>query len=97
MGGSILIDFKDQEPLRILLDASFEKKIYLDENFKISQFFGNHRFTLFIGVDPGNILLTFMRSKEKFSEKIIFVESSEVTYDYPEIKNGSIRKICVQQ
>ena len=92
LGGSILIDFKEEDPLRILLDGAFEKKIYLDENLNISEYFGNHRYTLFVGVDPGNILLTFMKSKEKFSEKIIFVENSVVTYEFPEVENGSIRK-----
>ena len=95
VGGSILIDFKDEDPLRILIDSSFEKKIYLDEDLKISEYFGNHRYTLFIGVNPGNILLTFMKSKDKYSEKIIFVERSEVTYEYPEIKVGSIRKVSL--
>ncbi len=95
VGGSILIDFKDEDPIRILIDSSFEKKIYLDEDFKISEYFGNHRYTLFIGVNPGNILLTFMKSKDKYSEKIIFVERSEVTYEYPEIKVGSIRKVSL--
>ena len=94
VGGSILVDFKNEDPLRVIIDSPFEK-IYLDENFKISEFFGSHRFILFIGVEPGNILLTFMKSKEKYSEKIIFVENSEVTYQNPQIKEGSIRKVSL--
>ncbi|MBG08763.1 MAG: hypothetical protein CME68_08395 [Halobacteriovoraceae bacterium] len=95
IGGSILIDFKDEAPLRVSVDAPFEKRLYLDDDLKVSEFFGGHRFTLFIGVDPGNTLLTFMKSKEKFSEKIIFVEGSEVTYENPDIEAGFIRKVSL--
>ena len=71
------------------------KKIYLDRNLNVSEFFGNHRFTFFIGVNPGNTLLTLIQSKGRFSEKIVFVENSEITYEYPEIKNTSIRKLSL--
>ena len=77
IGGSLLIDFGENDPMRVQIDSAFEKKIYLDRNLNVSEFFGNHRFTFFIGVSPGNTLLTLIKSKGRFSEKIVFVENSE--------------------
>ncbi|MEE2743778.1 MAG: hypothetical protein VYD54_07700 [Bdellovibrionota bacterium] len=93
-GGFLLIKFR-KRPLRVNIDTEFEKKIYLNKDFKVEKFFGGHKYTLFIGANPGNTLFTLIDENGKKSEKITYIENSEVTYEEPIIEESNYKKLSL--
>ena len=93
-GGFVLLHFK-KGLYRVNLDSPFEKKIYLNSNFKIQKYFGGHKYVLFIGVKPGNTLLSLINEKGDKSEKIIFVENAEITFENPDVREPKLKKVSL--
>lgn len=79
-GGYVLVRLP-QRADTVEIDAGYETKIYLNENFKVVDQNDYYEFVLFAGVDPGNILLSYKNINEKVADKISHVVEDEVLFD----------------
>ncbi len=82
-GGHLLVQLDSEritEDAR--LDKSYEKMIYLDFEFKqVDPGNSDYNFLLFIGVEPGNALLSYVTKNRDIRSKIIFITENEVYFD----------------
>lgn len=81
-GGFILVDL-DQEVIDVEIDRAYQYKAYLDANMKVSEADDHARFALFLGVNPGNVMLRYLTSKRKIVERVALVVADQVLYDLP--------------
>lgn len=84
MGGFVLIELDSYtEDVELGIDSNFEKKIYLNKNFRsVSREDSDFNYILFAGVEPGNHIVSFKTFKNKITSKIIHVIDEEIYYDY---------------
>lgn len=85
-GGHYLVDLGDYfEDVEISSDqnreASYEQRVYLDENFKVIKSGKDYRYIFFIGVIPGNIRVEYLGANRSETSKITFVAPDEITFD----------------
>ncbi len=85
-GGYYLVDLGEYfEDVEISNDknveASYEQRIYLNEDFKIVKSGKDYRYILFLGVIPGNIRVQYLGSNRTEASKITFVAPDEITFD----------------
>ena len=95
LGGHVLVELDDlTEDVELEIKDGYEKKVYLDKNFReIEPADNEYSFMMFMGVRPGNALLTFRTYKNEYSSKIINVANEQVYFDsnfYIEIKGEKI-------
>ncbi len=85
-GGYYLVDLGDYfEDVEISSDqnieASYEQRVYLNEDFKIVKSGKDYRYILFLGVIPGNIRVQYLGTNRTEASKITFVAPDEITFD----------------
>lgn len=85
VGGHLLLEM-DQSVKDADLDEAYSAKIYLDKDFKVVDG-APAPFILFVGVRPGNVLLTVDMGKS-VADKIIQVSEEELLYTEVEIAKG---------
>jgi hypothetical protein len=78
-GAFVLLDL--HESIRsVELEANYETKIFLNENFKqVPE--GKERYVLFFGVTPGNVLLQTLNANKEIGQKIIHINEGEIYFD----------------
>lgn len=78
-GAFVLLDL--QETIRsVELEANYETKIFLNENFKkVPE--GKERYVLFFGVTPGNVILQTLNTNKEIGQKIIHINEGEIYFD----------------
>ena len=80
LGGFLLVDI-DRGIQDIDIDAEYEAKYDLDENFTVTKDDSVARFMLFAGVDAGNSLLKVRTVDNEYSEKIIHIVEDELLFE----------------
>ncbi|TNF27949.1 MAG: hypothetical protein EP319_10130 [Deltaproteobacteria bacterium] len=80
LGGFLLID-RDRGVESLDIDAEFEAKYDLDENFKVTKDEKSMRYVFFAGVSAGNTLLKVRTVENEYSEKIIHIVEDEVLFE----------------
>lgn len=84
LGGQILVQLDElTEDVELAADANYEKKLFLNRNLKVvdradSDFY----YILFIGVEPGNKIISFKTYKREVASKIIHVAQDEIYFDF---------------
>lgn len=86
-GGNYLVDLGEYfEDVEISSDqnkqASYEQRVYLDEDFKIVKSGRDYRYIFFLGVIPGNIRVQYLGANREETSKITFVAPDEITFDF---------------
>ncbi len=84
LGGQILVQLDElTEDVELDADAVYEKKLFLDRNLKVverseSDFY----YIMFVGVEPGNKIISFKTYKREVASKIIHVAQDEIYFDF---------------
>lgn len=63
------------------IDRTYEAKVYLSRDFAVVDQEDMFEYVLFVGVSPGNALLTYQDFKGKKAQKIIHIVEDEVYFD----------------
>ena len=87
----------DENVEQVVIDASYELKVYFDEKFKEVQKEDTHRYLLFANVDPGNTLISFETFSGKVFEKIIHVSDGEIFFDVNTFVRGGVDSISLYE
>ena len=92
LGGHILIEL-DQltEDVELDFGAKYEEKLFLDRRMRVvSRGDADYSYILFVGVEPGNKIISFKTYKNEVASKIIHVTQDEIYFDfnfYAAVKN----------
>ncbi len=76
--GYILIELTD-EVKKVSIDLPYMELIPLDENFIIDE--DNYKFILFLGVLPGNAILSYNLKNNETIDRVIHVSSDEIYFE----------------
>jgi hypothetical protein len=96
MGAHALVELDNTtEDVELGLESIYEKKLYLDFNYRaVSRDDSDFRYILFVGVEPGNHIVSFKTYKNDVTSKIIHLVDDEIFYDlnfYREYKKDSFK------
>jgi hypothetical protein len=81
LGGHVLVELDDMTE-DVDLDGQFEKKLFLDRNYKVvDRGDSEYSHILFVGVTPGNTILSFRTYKNEITSKIVHVTNEYVYFD----------------
>lgn len=92
--GTLLIELADETD-KATIDVPFGKVITLDGDMRETNS-DDFRYQLFIGVRPGNALLTYVHGNETTS-KIVHVHEHEVTYESNFFERNTLSQISLFQ
>ncbi len=90
-GAHVLVDLHESVK-SVDIDANYEAKIFLNENFKKVEE-GNERYVLFFGVTPGNILLRVLDTSNEIGQKIIHANEGEIYFDQLGLIPGKMESV----
>jgi hypothetical protein len=76
--GAILVEV-NEDTIDLELNAE-AVRVNLDADYKITEE-ENYSYTMFLGVSPGNIVMTYKRSDESLVSKLMFVESGRIYFE----------------
>ncbi len=86
-GGFILVDL-DEQIIDVEIDRTYQYKAYLDANMKPSEADDSARFALFLGVNPGNVMLRYLTRGREIVERVSLVVADEILFDLPLIEKA---------
>ncbi|MFA5584171.1 MAG: hypothetical protein WDA09_08145, partial [Bacteriovoracaceae bacterium] len=89
--GALLIEF-DDDTETVLLDAEYSEEILLDGNMK-QTYDEDFKYKLFIGLNAGNVYVTYKHFDGTETSKIVHIHEREVTFDaniYENIKHNKV-------
>lgn len=78
-GGHVILEI-DETIEFVDLDVDFEQKIYLNEKFVETSESENHRYILIVGVEPGNVLLSYETRDNQVADHIVHIVEDEVLF-----------------
>lgn len=83
IGAFLLVELDETtEDLDLDLDTKYERKLFLDKNFKVvDRSDSDYSFILLAGVRPGNTVISFKTNKNEIVSKIIHLEKDEIYFD----------------
>jgi len=83
LGAQILIKLDDMtEDTDLFVETKYEAKIFLNKNFKvIDRSEDEYSYIMYLGVDPGNTIISFRTFKNQVTSKIIHLSNDEVYFD----------------
>lgn len=92
LGGHVLIELDElTEDVDFGLDSGYEDKLFLDRSMRVvERGDSDYAFILFVGLTPGNHIISFKTYKREVTSKIIHVAEREIYYDfnfYAEVEN----------
>jgi hypothetical protein len=90
-GAHILIDLHESVK-SVDIEADYEAKIFLDENFKKVEE-GKERYVFFFGVTPGNVLLRVLDTSNEIGQKIINAIDGEIYFDQLGLVPGKMESV----
>jgi hypothetical protein len=90
-GSHLLIEL-DEQVEDVDLDAGYEKKVYLDRDFKEVGREGDFSIVLFANSVPGNTTIRLLTTQGEI-QKVVTTRRDEITFDYTDIEFG--KKISV--
>lgn len=77
-GGFVLVEYSDGvESVDI---EKYERVLNLDQKFQVIKDESKPEYSLFIGVEAGNVLLRVLNDKGEIGEKVLFAYDDEVTF-----------------
>lgn len=80
-GGHVLVEL-DSSTEDVSLDVSASKKLFLNNKFKvIDRSVDEYSYILFLGVIPGNRIITYKRNNHQIVSRISFVSQDEIYFD----------------
>lgn len=79
-GGHLLVQL-DSRVDTVEIDSYYEAKVFLNKNFKVVEQSEEHDFILFVGVKPGNTLLSAKTFRDGNAQKILHITEDELTFD----------------
>lgn len=77
--GALLIEF-DDETESVRLDGAYATELLLDENLKTTKA-ETYRYKLFLGINAGNMLVTYRDFNGAETSKIVHIHERELTFD----------------
>lgn len=77
--GALLIEF-DDETESVRLDGAYSSELLLDENLKTTKA-ETYRYKLFLGINAGNMLITYRDFNGVETSKIVHIHERELTFD----------------
>ncbi len=77
--GALLIEF-DDETESVRLDGAYASELLLDENLKTTKA-ETYRYKLFLGINAGNMLVTYRDFNGAETAKIVHIHERELTFD----------------
>lgn len=95
-GGFLLVDVQNGI-LQTLIDGEFEKSYFLNENFVKTTNAAEARYHFYVGVEPGNVLITYQFKNKKTAQKVLFVGLDEMTFDAAEFAPERVRKLALYE
>lgn len=95
IGGTLLLELDDKVE-DVDIDKPFEAKIFLNEEFK-AVFNNTWKYIMFIGVAPGNALVSFKSGDNLYSEKIVQISQDEILYNQISLQSGGLKKISLSE
>jgi len=95
-GGFLLIDTQNGIQ-QTLMDLDFEKSYFLDENFKKTTDAQAARYHFYVGVTPGNALVTYQFKNGKQAQRVAFIGLDEVTFDSAEFFDENVKKLALYE
>ncbi|MBT3585512.1 MAG: hypothetical protein HN509_11445, partial [Halobacteriovoraceae bacterium] len=93
-GGFLLIEM-EEEVDQIDVDKNYEAKLFLNQKFEVVNEEGAYNFILYIGIEPGNALLSYKTLKNKIGERILFITEDEVTFIGSHFVESGIEEISL--
>jgi hypothetical protein len=92
LNGFLLIDL-DESIDSVDIDSSFEAKIFLTDNFKVTAEEEEYRYILYVGVEPGNALVHYLTLKDEVIQKIVHITEGEVYFEGTLILDSKVEKV----
>ncbi|MCT4642441.1 MAG: hypothetical protein N4A33_09105 [Bacteriovoracaceae bacterium] len=81
IGGHVLVEL-DNKTEDIILESSYEAKIYLDKKFKaVDRASSDFNYILFVGVKPGNAIIKTRTLDNQYISKIIHITEEEFYFE----------------
>lgn len=77
--GALLIEF-DDETESVRLDGAYASELLLDENLRTTKA-ETYRYKLFLGINAGNMLVTYRDFNGAETAKIVHIHERELTFD----------------
>ena len=96
VGGFLLIEL-DEQIDKVDIDAKYDGKIYLSENFKELEAASDAYYILYLGVNPGNTLLKVQTNNNLYAEKVIHILEDEVLIESPLILEPEKQSLIVME
>lgn len=79
-GGFLLIEMP-KTANNVTIDRTHEAKVYLDRRFQVVEDEEDYEYVLFVGVSPGNVLISYTNFRGQKAEKITHIVEDEVLYE----------------
>ena len=79
-GGNVLVKVPDLVE-KVSIDANYERKLFINSSFNEVDIDDDYVYVLFLGVDPGNVLLSYTLADLSIVDKVALVEEDSVYYD----------------
>lgn len=95
-GGFLLVDVQNGI-FQTLIDSEFEKSYFLNENFVKTTNAAEARYHFYVGVEPGNVLITYQFKNKKNAQKVLFIGLDEMTFDAAEFAPERVRKLALYE
>ncbi len=94
LGGHLLVELSNSV-IDVDLEVAAEAKLYFDDNFKLVDFNSDYRFVLFVGVRPGNIVMSYLLDDDSRAEKVANIPYGTIYYDLNEIQSSKARRLSL--
>ncbi|MCK5882429.1 MAG: hypothetical protein KAG61_01975 [Bacteriovoracaceae bacterium] len=94
LGGHLLVEL-DDSVVDIELDAAYETKLYFDGDFKLVDFNADYSFVLYVGIEPGNSMISYLLDGKRRAEKVVHISDGELYFDANKIIKPKQRRISL--
>lgn len=94
-GGYLLLEL-DSTYISSDIDVEYSKKVYLTKDFKLIDDPKQMYYALYLGVRPGNVMLTVQNQLSgNDAKKLVLVRNEEITFEIVDFKAPALEKILI--
>ena len=93
-GGFLLVDLGENLD-DVDIDREYQRRFFLNQNFKVVDALKDCRYVFYTGVDAGNVLIQFLLPSGHTAQKIGHVVSDEVLFELGHIASTELKTISL--
>lgn len=79
------------------IDQIYESKLYFDANFAVVENYDDSKYVMFVGVNPGNVLVNYDVSTDNRVFEIIPTVESEITFTSPTVLKQKTKVVSLME